>query len=474
MLAVVHVFVFAAAFPFFNNVDEANHFDLAVKYGNCMPPRQMDVISSEAMGYIAIFGSQEFLWMANSFPDGKYPLPPWTQSPEKMRLYIVANELNRTNIINYEDSQPPVYYAAAGAWWRMGRWLGFNGLSRLYWLRFLNLIIIAAVVWLGWNATRMVFPGNHFIQVGVPMLLAFMPQSAFYAIENDALSPLTFGIAFLCLLKFLPTPTVGRGGAAGLALAATYLTKISNLPLVLAAIAIVVLFAARSGHRFRTEWPAYLSLIFAAALPVLVWSFWSRIAFGDFTGSRAKVEILGWSQKPFSDWFHHPIFTPRGLLTFLAGLTATFWQGEILWHRKPLNFLALNWIYFFITVILAGASATALLRSTNASENRRALYFSFVFLAASVIFLAGLSLIYDFHDCFYPSREYPYFSSGRLMLGALIPSALILVKGFDCLTYRISERWRIALFSGTILLMLISEIVTDWPVFHSQYNWYHM
>ena len=86
---------------------------------------------------------------------------------------------------------------------------------------------------LGFVAARMIFPENLFLKVGVPALLAFFPQTVFYSIQNDMLSPLCFGAAFICLVKLLraDTPGMWLGTATGLALAATYLTKISNLPL---------------------------------------------------------------------------------------------------------------------------------------------------------------------------------------------------------------------------------------------------
>ena len=76
-LAAVHVFIFSAAFPPVNNVDEQAHFDLAVKYSHGHLPRGLEPISREAMQFIVVYGSQEFLWPPETFPDGKFPPPPW-------------------------------------------------------------------------------------------------------------------------------------------------------------------------------------------------------------------------------------------------------------------------------------------------------------------------------------------------------------------------------------------------------------
>ena len=131
-------------------------------------------------------------------------------------------------------AQPPLYYSVAGAWWQTGKMLGFDGGHLLYCLRFLNLVVIIALVWLGYFAARLISPGNIFLRLGVPALIAFIPQTAFYSINNDVLSPVCFGMAFICLIKFLRAefPNVRLGIFTGLALAATFLTKISNLPLL--------------------------------------------------------------------------------------------------------------------------------------------------------------------------------------------------------------------------------------------------
>src|SRR5438874_9504502 len=47
-LAGIRVFIFAAAFPFFNNVDEQAHVDLVVKYAHAQWPRGIENYSTES------------------------------------------------------------------------------------------------------------------------------------------------------------------------------------------------------------------------------------------------------------------------------------------------------------------------------------------------------------------------------------------------------------------------------------------
>ena len=133
--------------------------------------------------------------------------------------------------------------------------------------------------------------------------------------------------------------------------------------------------------------------------------------------------------------------------------------------------------YAILSLGLVGAAMVALLPRFSVATplQRQALWLSFGSVGAAVAFLGFLSTIYDYHNCTYPSRAFPYFVSGRLILGTLIPFLLLYLYGLDRLLSHFQNRWiRPSLLAGMILIMLVSEIVTDWPVFFSEYNWFHM
>jgi hypothetical protein len=479
LLAVVHVFVFSAAFPFFNNVDEQIHFDLAVKYSQGHLPRSLEPISAEAVPYAVLYGSPEFVGFPTNQPGGRFPPPPWRQPLDDVRSTLAARTEAWHNVINHEASQPPLYYALAGAWWRLGKLLGFYDGPLLYGLRFLNIGFVIALVWLGYAAARLVFPERPWLRLGVPALLAVLPQTAFYSIQNDVLSPLCFGAAFIGLVKWLraDVPGIRLGALTGLALAAAFLTKISNLPL-LAVSGLVVLFKlwgwVKTG-RWRAAGPALAALGLCAGLPMLAWLAWCKYVFGDFTGTAAKIQFLGWTPQPPGEWWSHPIFSPQGLWTFISGLLATFWQGEILWHRQPLAVPVVDAIYAISSMVFVGTAVAALLLRSPAAPQRQALWLSFGCVAAAVLFLGFLSILYDFHDCFYPSRGHPYFTSGRLMLGALIPFLLLFLYGLDRALSWGKNRWlRPLVLSGIMLFMLMAELAINGRVFPNAYNWFHL
>jgi hypothetical protein len=476
LLAGIHTFVFCAAFPFFNNVDEQSHFDLVMKYASGHLPRGLEPLADVSTNYFVSYDSHEFLYPGSA----KLPDPFWARTPENSAS-LPGFKVSPWPGLNYETGQPPLYYAIAGLWWRIGEACGWRGGHLLYWLRFLNILLVSALVWVGYLAARTVFPENAFLRTGVPALLAFFPQTAFYSIENDVLSPLCFGAAFILLVNFLraETPEIGLGLATGLMLAATFLVKMTNLPL-LALSALVVLIKIGSllqSGRFRLAAPSVLALALCAGLPILAWMAWCKHAFGDFTGSEEKIQYLGWTHKPFAEWWHHPIFTLSGAWTFLSQLIPTFWQGEFWWRCLPLNSPATEAVYTITSICFIILAVGALLsrRTVGTPSQRQALWLGLGTWVAMVVFLGFVSIIYDFHNCIYPSRESPYFTSGRLMLGVLIPFLMLYLYGMDCLLQSVkNRRVRPSILVGMILFMLVSEIASDWTVFSSPFNWFHM
>jgi hypothetical protein len=490
LAAALHVFIFAAAFPVFNQLDEGCHFDLVVRYSHAQLPRGLQPNGREASLYLLTYSSPEFAQLATNYPGGRFPTPPWRQATNQSVFRNKAFAQAATDWetdkklpfwTNYETSQPPLYYTLAGLWWRIGQWLGFAGLGLVYWLRFLNVLFVAVLVWIGYGAAREMFPEQKFFTLGVPALIAFAPMQAFYSIQNDVLSPVCFGMVFILLLKLwrVEVPGLWLGAALGLSMAAAFLNKLSNVPLL----AVAGIFLALKMYRLakaatlRRSLPAFLMLFLCAALPAAAWLAWTKIAFGDFTGSAAKLRFITWTPKPFHEWWHHPLFTPSGLWIFFSQLTWTTWEGSLHWHGNLLTLPAVNAVYVILTLsVLLFALLNLLMRWKSATEFQcRALWLGFFCLAAGAAFLMYLSIIYDFGICPDPSREHPYFAEGRLILGAMVPGLLLYLSGLNYLLQDLKNQWvKSAVLGVIILFMLVSEIVTDWTVFLSQYNWYHL
>lgn len=490
--AAIHVFVFCAAFPVFNQVDEGCHFDLVVRYSHGELPRGLEPMCQEASLYLLTYSSPEFAGLAKNYPGGQYPMPSWTQSSASqsaLREAAFAQARTKWETMrkmpvwtNYQTSQPPLYYVLAGFWWRLGGWLGIAGLSLVYWLRFLNVLFVAALVWIGYYAAREVFPERRIFTLGVPALIAFAPAQAFYSIQDDVLSPVCFGVAFIFLVRLwrTETPGVWLGIGTGISLAATYLAKLSNAPLLAVSGVLVVLKIVQIAKvgMLKRSLPAMALLFLCTALPIAAWMAWMKVAFGDFSGSASKIRFITWTVKPFNELWHHPIFTPAGLWTFVSELAYSFWQGgEIHWHDNLMDLPAVDAVYVILTLsLLVFALLSLMLRKTTASGfQRQILWFGLGCVAASTVFLAYLSIIYDFGMCMDPSREHPYLAEGRLILGVLIPLLLLFLYGLNYAIGGAKNRWfQPTILAGIILFMLVTEAATDWTVFASQYNWYHL
>jgi hypothetical protein len=77
LVAALHVFVFAAAFPFFSPVDEPAQFDLVLRYSRGDIPRGAAPLDPESLRYIRYYGTLEYLWNENGLAQHSFPPPPW-------------------------------------------------------------------------------------------------------------------------------------------------------------------------------------------------------------------------------------------------------------------------------------------------------------------------------------------------------------------------------------------------------------
>ena len=476
-IATLRVLVFSAAFPFFTNIDEDLHFDLVTQYSHAELPRSFERLQEETLNWIVPYASPEFLFTADRFPDGKFPSPIWKLSWSQIEREVAVTRAAWSSEVNFESAQPPLYYTLASLWWRIGKHVGLSGLQSLYWIRFLNGLVIALVVLLSYLVARIIAPDRVEFRVGVPLFLAFIPQNVFYAMNNDVLSPVCFGALFLCVLQWLRTnrPTLLLGTLTGLAIAATYLTKLSNLPLVVVAlVTIIAKLASAIRQKPQTTLIALAALILCAAIPIGGWIVWTKYQFGDLTGSAAKITLLGWTHKRFAEWGQHPIFTPRGLWVFWWDLISSFWRGEVKWHGQLLNNPVADGFYATSSLVLLGAVLVGLRKKTDLSTfQRQAIAVAALDFIASVGFLALLSIQFDFGNCINPSRSHPYFTSGRLLSGALIPFALVYVYGISWLFRRFNPALPLLVLGVLLAFVTMSEIKINRAVFASEHNWFH-
>jgi len=317
------------------------------------------------------------------------------------------------------------------------------------------------------------------VRLGVPALLAFLPQDCVTYATSDALSPLLGGLAFLlCIgLALRPHPGPWRGAAAGLVAAAAILTKLPNA--LLCAVAAYCGAASRSARRATggVGDGAWLALWVALVLPVGAWLARNQILLGNATGDAVKIEKLGWGRRPLAEWLSHPLFGPEGLGAFLAGLVRTFWRGEIAWRQAELAHSAADGLYVAATAVCLALAAVGL-RGPRPREEGVAEGAAWVGVLAAVAILGWLSLRFSYGPTTNPSLDRPWFANGRLVAGALVPFALLFVRGIERGAAWLPERWRErtawAALTAVLAAASVSEAILTAPVVGSAYNFFHL
>jgi hypothetical protein len=481
VFAAIRIFVFAAAFPLFNSTDELDHFATVYEYAHGIAPgKDLPLVGPELARVFALYNSGEYLTPQRTLQKFRVDVP-IEQLPvelqERKYQYLFGYWLTQQNI---EAQSPPVYYLVASAWYRLGEALGLKGWRLPYWVRFFNVLLYALFVWIAYAVTKRVYPESEFVCVAVPALLAVWPQDVFFGINRNVLSPL---LAAAILLVLFRSTQKDRGSyvwlvGGGLLTGAAFLTDVSNV-VWFGALAIIFFIrgagSAKTGSASR-EFAAMGASAMAAVLSPILWMLHNRAVTGDVTGSTAKMAHLGWTVKAWRDMWQHPIFSPHGTYYFLTHLMRTYWRGEFFWHGDPMRWAVADGFYVWSSYLLCVVFAVYWIRQKrDGSLQWLNGLVSIYLLLASVLFLAGLSLLFDFHECFYPSRAYPYFVSGRIIAGTLLPFAMIYAVGFETLLRTIRERVHpIIPFAVCCLFIVLAEIVVSREVFRSPFNFYSL
>jgi len=476
-LAALRVAAFAAGFPFFSNVDEHRHIDAVLKYARGFLPTPGDQMYEPQMPtLLGVYGSPEY-----HMRDGTdVRPPPWRGSMADTVGMIEYNERFLRGRPNLEASSPPVYYALAGAWLAAARSVGVESGRLLYWVRGLNAVGYFALVLASFALVRAAYPTERFVHLGVPALLVVFPQDALYYITPDALSPLlgAAGLAALTAASIRTNAPAWLFGFAGLACGLAFLTKYTNAVLVaLCGVATLVAMLRGGGSRARLGW-MWLGL----GVPIAIWLGRNQLVFGDWLATGVKLERLGWGTNPLAAYWNHPILSVSGLRIFATELLQTFWRGELVWHRKPMFSPAADAFYVLSSLGylgLAGWGFASRLRSRADRARPETLCdgLCLAVLALSAAVLALLSMHFVFGNRTNPTAANPYLSQGRLVACALVPFAVVYVRGIAFATARLPMRSRIpaawGLLACTLAVVVVSELRVSAAVFASPYNWFH-
>ena len=478
--AALRVLVFAAGYPLFNPVDEPSHYEMVYEYSRGhLPGGDLLKSDAETARIFTLYSSSEYFKPRELLRQFHRDVPIALMPADLKEHYypeIFAFWHRQSNI---ETQSPPMYYLVAAVWYRIGELFGARDWRLAYWVRFLNAILYGGFVCLAYKFVKDIYPERVFLCAGVPLLLAVFPQDVFYGVNRDVLSPLLAAGFLLLLLRALRAETGGHREmfAAGLMAGLAFLTDVSNAVLF-GALLIALLVKSRRveklGNPGSEQTMIALSFLAAISLPAL-WLARNRVVMGDLTGSQAKIFYLGWVPKPLAEIWRHPIFTFAGASGFFRELIGGFWRGEISWAGGPLRNAVAERFYLISTLMLLAAFLIQFMRDrrTNSRLQRLNEYLSLYLVGASVVFMAAISLLFDFQDCVYPSRAWPYFVSGRIIIAALLPFAVLYLSGFEALLRPVKKYLHPILPLLAICIAIVYvEISLTATVFLSHFNFY--
>ena len=416
--AMLRTLFFLGAFPLFNNVDEAFHIDLVIKRTMGLPIRPHEPIGEATrdleLRYATGLGVEgreiRFYWSPEyvdpRLPPGVATLPFWKASETVQSAFEARAKAMWPTGPNTQAFEPPLYYAIAACWARLGRALGFGEAGLLYWIRAMDAVIVGGLVLLAAAFGRLCDPASRAFRLGMPLLVAAIPQKALYSITNDALSPLVGGLAACAGLRLLVSERARARDAlaGGVAIGLGILTKLTNV-LLIAMLPLIVAF------RFRRDGLAGAGraagfLVGAIALPVVLGESsrdHRRFSRGPRPRPSVDVSSAGVARR-------YPILTAGGAWFFVSQLLTTFWRGELIWHGVPLALPVMDWVYVILSLALLGAAGLRLLREPRPPVRGASLTASRSPARSCSVGFREL----EFGNSYYPSRATPFFVSGRL------------------------------------------------------------
>jgi|GEM_PF-1102238 len=477
--AMIRIFLLNAAYPVFTPVDEVQHFDTIVKH---------------AQGQIFKQGNIHFnlnpwsakMWVLYGSPEYMHDVPKDTVPPYRVMNDSVADATAKKLVgilPNHEIHSPPLYYFIAGQWLNIGNRLISNDGFLLYWLRFINVPFYGLLVWLTYLSGKKIFPEETALRIGLPMILAVFPNDIFFSLNSDCFSPLFCLIALYLLFRIATgEQSVLYYTFTGLAIAATLLVKLTNFPVFTVSVGIVMMLLYRR-LRAKNEtvyaWH-FTACMIAALLPVLMWMWWNVSALGDVMGVASKMKVFAITNKPFPEWFNHPMFTIDGLnavATNVNILIDSFWHGEVVWGMRTTAPYAADLFYSATSVLFITAACVKLYatRSNFRSSKYLIRLSSALLLILYVGFLMVLSIKFDFGHSHDPSRENPFFNKGRFIIGGLVPFLILYVDGLLYVLEKTKLKINPLVTIGAICLIVLTfSIISTYGIFGSAWNWFHL
>jgi 4-amino-4-deoxy-L-arabinose transferase-like glycosyltransferase len=268
--------------------------------------------------------------------------PRWQDNPP--RIVTVPGLGYFPSGYQYAANHPPLYYAVMTPFYLLSQ--GLSPVGQQYVLRLAAIPFGLITVFAAYRASRALFPGDAFLVVTVPALVAFQPQISYEAamVNNDIVaialtSLILWGVIAGVRDRFPLRLCVAVGVTFGLALLAKG-TSVTIAPVI----AVALLWAV--GWR---DWRGLLARGLAMGVPAAIlaapWYLFLYRTYGDLSGFN-RIEKLQYWNSPMGS-FQEMLTDPQ----FVVNRFKETW-GEFGWrliHLRPM----LLWM-IAIPIIVAG------------------------------------------------------------------------------------------------------------------------
>jgi hypothetical protein len=481
----------ASSYPLFNIQDEIHHYDLLchISEGKFPKPGPAPMLLNTTLETI-LYSSPEYLTdppPTANIPNAKRIAHQYTQILPQLKWKAEQLRKNQDRV-NLEIGSPPLYYSLGALWRLLGKSLSLDRINLIYWQRGFNVLLSMLFVWLAVRLSQRFFErkstpplANRWL---LPVMAAVFPADYFSYITPDALTAVAGGLALVSLVV-----PFGSSFKLSLVVACSvcFLLPFARLStivwlIVLPLLALLTWPDKALRHRLLAG-TASLALGFI----VLVSS--NLFRYGEPWGLNYKQTILTWTEKPFSLWLTHPLFSFEGAWTFLSKTIATFWRGDIYWKGVPLPTGVLDYILIALTLFVLLATpfwiyqkirrqqTLCVLNTTNTLEQDRALLClvsaGWLLVIGGLSFLALLSIRFDFGQCFFPSQDFPYFATGRLLSMGLMGFLVTFIVLFNRMLAKLG-RFKNVFWFALIFACVAFQLYLAWLPLQSPFNWFHL
>lgn len=168
-----------------------------------------------------------------------------------------------------------------------------GGVLLIHIARFWSVLLGGLMVLLTYIAGRLALPDRPAVALAGAAIAAFVPTSLAVtdAATNDALVPVTFGLALIASLRMLQAPSVMRALTLGAVIGLSLLTK--NSALILLPFALPILVIAWRSDRQPSRLIAWGLGVYGAALAIAGWWYLrNRLLFGHWITDRAEGSAI--------------------------------------------------------------------------------------------------------------------------------------------------------------------------------------